>query len=701
MIKHSLKLLIAIFILLGSISSLSFAQNKVTFEIRNRHTESSNTVYVAELWAVINGTWQVGSCNIYVIYNSTGLDYTAFDLLPAVNSNPSISSNAAGYGPIMQAELFDDGTTGYNSFVIDAAAVATYFGATNGTNGFHIADLRWTITNGSIMDNMLLDTPDYIGQTVVFDGLNVLNYNTGGTDGWAVNQPVSQQVIPSVGNTITLGAITPLSYCAGQTISVPFTTTGTWNAGNVFTAQLSNGAGDFTAPVTYSGTSPISLTIPANATTAAGYQVRVVASSPATTSNTSTVTINALQNILFTAIPTQCSNSPTFSLANYASPAGGTWSGTGVTGSSFDPSAVPFGGGTFVLTYSLGGACPTSATTSVVVNQFFQASIGTHPTTFCFSALPTQFNGLPAGGTWTGAGINNSGIFSPSTPGTYTLTYAYGVAGCSSSAQTTIVVNANPTIDMPIYGSVCINSPSFTLTGATPVGGTWSGNGVSGNSFNAASAGVGTSVLTYTVTVNGCTSSSTMSIVVNPLPLIVINPVAPVCANAAPFQLVATPAGGEWSGPGVSNTGMFTPAQETPGSYTVTYTVSVNGCTSSNWIAFMINPLPTITMPNFADVCASAPAFLLTGATPVGGTWNGTGVSANMFNPSVAGPGLHMLTYSFTDANGCTNSNTTEINVTAAPVVGLALNISTVCFNTPAYELQAVHLPVEFIVEWV
>src|SRR5690606_32339174 len=47
-----------------------------------------------------------------------------------------------------------------------------------------------------------------------------------------------------------------------------------------------------------------------------------------------------------------------------------------------------------------------------------------------------------------------------------------------------------------------------------------------------------------------------------------------------------------------------------------------------------------------------------------GGTLSGTGTSGLTFSPSVAGNGSHVLTYSYTDGNGCSNVATTTIGVT-------------------------------------
>ena len=45
---------------------------------------------------------------------------------------------------------------------------------------------------------------------------------------------------------------------------------------------------------------------------------------------------------------------------------------------------------------------------------------------------------------------------------------------------------------------------------------------------------------------------------------------------------------------------------------------------------------------------------MLTGL-PAGGFYTGIGVSGNQFYPSIAGSGVHMVTYNYVDPQGCTN----------------------------------------------
>jgi hypothetical protein len=66
----------------------------------------------------------------------------------------------------------------------------------------------------------------------------------------------------------------------------------------------------------------------------------------------------------------------------------------------------------------------------------------------------------------------------------------------------------------PVTGTVCSSGPSVTLNGY-PMGGTYSGNGVTGNSFDPSVAGVGTHTIYYVHTnVSGCLDTATISIVV-------------------------------------------------------------------------------------------------------------------------------------------------------------------------------------------
>ncbi|ACT95408.1 Ig-like domain-containing protein [Dyadobacter fermentans] len=149
----------------------------------------------------------------------------------------------------------------------------------------------------------------------------------------------------SFGQTaITTGTITPSPACVGGGVSVPFTTTGTVLPAVIFVAQLSDAAGAFGAnpeEIGSSATTPISATIPANATAGAGYKIRVVSKLAAvieiTGSESVALTVNAvpatptvISPVEYTqgATATALTATPAADLLWYDGPNGGTGSAT-------------------------------------------------------------------------------------------------------------------------------------------------------------------------------------------------------------------------------------------------------------------------------------------------------------------------------------------------------------------------------------
>ncbi|MEH6771669.1 T9SS type A sorting domain-containing protein, partial [Maribacter arcticus] len=118
-----------------------------------------------------------------------------------------------------------------------------------------------------------------------------------------------------------------------------------------------------------------------------------------------------------------------------------------------------------------------------------------------------------------------------------------------------------------------------------------------------------------------------------------------------------------------------------------TYTVSVtdgSGCTKNLTVSLNNPPLPAVTLAPFANVLENSPAFALTGGLPSGGTYSGQGVTNNTFNP--AGPGSYSITYSYTDAKGCSNSASRNIVVTSNSG-NSALVILDATNDSPLYDL--------------
>jgi hypothetical protein len=123
----------------------------------------------------------------------------------------------------------------------------------------------------------------------------------------------------------------------------------------------------------------------------------------------------------------------------------------------------------------------------------------------------------------------------------------------------------------------------------------------------------------------------------------------------------------------VNTTQMLT--VDSAGKYYVKVT-GIGGFSGIDSINVSVNQLPTVNLTTKAgpDYCLDAVVDTLTG-TPAGGTYSGNGVAANTFNPANAGAGMHTLYYTYTDANGCTNTDSVHVNVRELPVVDAGMDM--------------------------
>ena len=132
----------------------------------------------------------------------------------------------------------------------------------------------------------------------------------------------------------------PVSFCAGTSFNVPFTTTGTFLAGNSYTAQLSLPGGSFTSATNIgTGTvSPIVVNIPLG-TVAGTYLIRIVSTNPPVFGYSSnSLTVKAKPASPVTTSATRCGpGSVTMSATGcvqtrwYTVPSGGTSVNSGPT----------------------------------------------------------------------------------------------------------------------------------------------------------------------------------------------------------------------------------------------------------------------------------------------------------------------------------------------------------------------------------
>jgi PKD repeat protein len=396
-------------------------------------------------------------------------------------------------------------------------------------------------------------------------------------------------------------------------------------------------------------------------------------------SATTTVTVSSGSSASASAVPNQCVNGQSITLSN-ATPSGGTYNGTGVSSGMFNPATA--GVGTHTIKYVVGsGNCKDSTTFTIQVMAAPNASLGSIGP-FC-SGDPNQTltQGSPSGGVYSGTGVSGN-TFSPSTAGVGSHIIKYVVtnsSGCKDSTTTTVVVNSNASASASSLPDQCANAPAFTLSNGSPSGGSYSGTGVSSGMFNPATAGIGTHTIKYVVGSGSCKDSTTFTIRVILVPSVSMGNLGPFCTGDPAQTLTqGSPSGGVYSGPGVSGS-TFTPNTAGVGTHTIKYVfTNSNGCKDSASTSVTVNSGTTPTLGSFSDMCEDDSPLTLTGGTPSGGTYSGTGVSSGIFNPSIAGPGTHTISYTHT--NACGKSATSAIQVITKPNVSTSGDTS-VCMG--------------------
>ncbi len=338
---------------------------------------------------------------------------------------------------------------------------------------------------------------------------------------------------------------------------------------------------------------------------------------------------------------------------------------------------------TATLTVTNQWGSTTSTPVTVTVNNIDDATFSYAQPAYCSNATNPTPTVVDAG-TFTaapsGLSINaTSGVINlaASTPGTYTVTNTTS-GPCPDTKTTNITINAaaNSAFNYP-SNTICISDGDQTPT--TAEAGTFSST-PAGLTFVNTTTGVidvGNSTAgTYTIThsVPGtCPSTTSVNVTLTANPDATFSYAqGAYCSDATdPAPVFGTGASGgvfsaSPSGLSInSNSGLIDLSASTAGTYVVTNDIAaVGSClASSETFTVVVNALPNVTLAALNDVCIYNNSFTLTGGAPAGGTYSGTGVTAGSFDPATAGLGTKTITYSYTNANNCSNTATNTIFV--------------------------------------
>jgi len=475
----------------------------------------------------------------------------------------------------------------------------------------------------------------------------------------------------------------------------------------------------FTAPVGYvaynwvNTTNNQSIGINQSVTVAAGsYSLQVPAKGSCPADTVAIVVTNpTLTSISFTGLDTSyCANSSAAMLNGV--PIGGTFSSPGtssgvINGNSFNPSVAGAGAYQVVYKYVDSYSCSYADTLKTKVNALTPLSItGLNPS-YCLNALASKLIPSPSGGVFSGTGITEDSIFTPSLAGAGidTVTYAYiDGNGCTNIKAVYTVVYALPVVSYTGLNSFyCIKSTALALLTGKPGGGAFSGDTslILPNLFSPSKAGVGTHIITYTYTdaSTNCTNSYTDSTLIYVKPTISVTGLKSIyCLNSSPVGLVGThpPEGGTaiFTGPGITDS-IFSPDLAGLGNQSIVYTYTdSSGCFKNDTLTTVVQNPPAVSVLGLAaSYCLNSDSVHLSGK-PFGGTFSGSGTgvvipSDSTFHPLlVKATGKYTITYNYTDTvNGCSNTVTDTTLLIAPPVVNILGTVNEYCSSQPASQI--------------
>lgn len=488
--------------------------------------------------------------------------------------------------------------------------------------------------------------------------------------------------------TIVTGSNSPL--CEGNTLNLTSSIGGTiysWSGPDSFTSSSQNP------------------NIPNSTLSSSGvYSVTVTDVNNCVANVSVTITINA------NPVATANSNSPICegTTLDFTS-SGGTsysWSGIGgFTSSSQNPSIIASTtaeSGTYTVTVTDDNSCASTAQVNVTINATPTVTAGSN-SPICSGSTLNLTSTLGISYVWSGQGGYSSSAQNPnisnattSQSGAYTVSLT-DANGCSNIAQTIVTVNSLPIADAGTANQLTCLLTTVTLdasgtSGTSPFTYTWSttdGNIVSGNStINPIVNATGIYTVTSTDD-NGCIDTDDVFVsediiaptaiagTANILTCLITNTTIDASASTGSnltFQW------GTSDGNIVSGSNSSTPTVDITGTYVLTLTNSVNGCSDN--LSVIVNSdttVPNLNLSSDISICEGDNLSL----SASGGDsylWS-TSETSDIININPLTTETYYITATST-INGCTKSDSVTVTVISQVVANAGNNQSICSGNT-------------------
>jgi hypothetical protein len=401
-----------------------------------------------------------------------------------------------------------------------------------------------------------------------------------------------------------------------------------------------------------------------------------------------------------------CVNDPPMAYAS-ASPSGGIYTSSIIDGDFVNPqNQLP---GTYNIQYAyidISTGCTSEAIQNISISPLPAIELTLSADSLCInSPLQTiDATASPIGGAFEFGllpfVVNGNSFELPTTSGSYPIQYQYtDTQGCSNSISTLFIAKDTISIDwVEDLGTFCAQNKVNLIDLPSPAGGQFAPYQITDNALTTAGLIEGAYVLRYQYTApNGCISSKSSPFIIQDVSIIWTDSLLAACSSSGPIPAGdPQPAGGIFTGPGVTLEGLFNPTFVGEGFHPINYfyTDPITGCsaTATQYIQVYNQPQLTFSLSDH-DLCAEQGPHPLNEGQPSGGSYSGPNVAEPnsgvfVLQPTLLGLGEYEVTYTYTDNFGCSASITDSYAIHPLPELSWIDNLGSFCTNDQLVEVE-------------
>lgn len=467
-------------------------------------------------------TWSTGQTSTSITVNpASATTYTvngtdllgctnSFTTSVIVNALPVITVNSPSLCAGSTETLTANGATSYTwnttqtstSITVNPSANTTY--TVTGTDLNGCSDMAVATVTVHTLPVLTVNSPSVCaGNSATLTATGAVSYT------WNTTQTTSTiSVSPSVNTQYTVSG-TGTDGCSNTTttsVTVNMLPVINVNSPSVCIGQTTTLTASGATSYTWNTTQTTS-TISVNPTATTVYTVTGIDLNGCSTTTTTSVSVNALPLVSANS-PSLCAGSTATLIANGAVTY--TWSTTQTTASiNVNPTAN--------TVYTVSGTDLNGCTNIYTATVTVQAApvLTVNASTICAGGIATLTASGATTYTWSTGSTTSSITANPLSTTVYTV--SANQAGCIATVvkTTTVTVSALPAVSISTISSILCNTSNTVNLAGTPSGGTFSGAGIVGNTFNPQAAGTGTFTISYTYTGgNACSNVAHSTIMV-------------------------------------------------------------------------------------------------------------------------------------------------------------------------------------------